>query len=77
MFDPATLAHSIVIGNRIITIKKDSYFCLEELSFLNNVFQSLAILQMIMIRMDATIDHTMDITSRAMSGKNVRIAIAL
>lgn len=49
-------------------MKKDSYFLSEELSFEKNLFQSFAILQMMIIPIEAIIDQTTEATSRAMFG---------
>ncbi len=53
--------------------KKDSYSFLEVLSFLNNLFHSLAILHIMTIAMEAIMDQTIDIISSVMLGKNVRM----
>lgn len=56
-----------------MNIKKDSYFFSEELSFLNNLFQILAILHIITIVMEAIIDQAIDAISSAMLGRNARM----
>lgn len=57
--------------------KRQSLHFSEELSFLLNLPQILAILQMIRIVIEAIIDQTMDAISSAMFGRNVRTEIAL
>lgn len=60
-----------------MNIKKDSYSFSEVLSFLNNVFHSLAILHIMTIVMEAITDQTIDAISSAMLGRNVRMDTTL
>lgn len=58
-------------------MKKDSYFLSEELSFKKNLLQSFAILQMMIIPIEAIIDQATEVTSRAMFGIKEMIKNAL
>lgn len=61
----------------IIRHEKDSYFFLEELSFEKTLFHSLAILQMIIIAMEAKIDQATDANASVMFERSERTEITL
>ena len=56
-----------------MNVKKDSYSFSEVLSFLNNLFHSLAILHIMTIAMEAITDQAIDAISSAMLGRKVRM----
>ncbi len=56
-----------------MNIKKDSYSFSEVLSFLNTLFNSLAMLHIMTIAMEAIMDQTIDIISSVMLGRNVKM----